>query len=204
MVRKKRKRSYRLKRTSSKTFKLSVLCFVLFTLLFSGWSLKKAKEDLKPLAQTDSLIFVSTSAHSAMNIARKNDLYTSVILAQATVESQNGKSQLSQKPYYNFFGVKGDYKGRSAILPTQEDDGKGNLYTIDAKFRSYGKIINSFKDYAKVLSDPLYENTHKAKTKNYQEATQTLTGRYATDTSYHLKLNEFIETYRLYYFDYPF
>ncbi|AGM98945.1 glycoside hydrolase family 73 protein [Streptococcus iniae] len=204
MGRKKRKRSYQLKKTSSKGFKLTVLSFVLLTLLVSVWSLKKARQDLKPLAETASLSFIRKSAHSAADIARKNDLYTSVMLAQATLESQNGQSQLSQKPYYNFFGVKGDYKGKSAVLPTLEDDGQGNLYTVDAKFRSYGKMINSFKDYATVLSDPLYENTHKAKTKHYQEATATLTGRYATDTSYHVKLNNLIETYRLYYFDYPF
>lgn len=166
-------------------------------------SLHKAKVAFSPYAQTPRHLFVSRVSHAAQTVAQRHDLYPSVMLAQAILESNNGQSQLSQKPYYNFFGIKGNYKGHSVILPTLEDDGQGNLYQIDDAFRSYGNLSACFEDYARLLSDPLYQNTHKKKADTYQEVTTNLTGTYATDTAYAAKLNQVIETYQLYYFDYP-
>lgn len=162
------------------------------------------KRQLIPYQGNESIQFIGKVSHSAQNIAQKKDLYSSVMLAQAILESDNGKSQLSQKPYYNFFGIKGEYKGKTIILPTLEDDGQGNLFKIDAKFRSYGTLSHGFKDYARVLEDPLYKKTHQSVTHDYKEATASLVGHYATDTSYHDKLNKVIEDYCLTLFDYPF
>lgn len=41
----------------------------------------------------------------------ENDLYASVMLAQAALESGCGSSSLSLAPHCNLFGVKGTYKG---------------------------------------------------------------------------------------------
>ncbi|HFL7208399.1 TPA: peptidoglycan DD-metalloendopeptidase family protein, partial [Enterococcus faecium] len=46
-----------------------------------------------------------------------------------------------------------------------------------------------------------YAGALKANSKTYREATKFLTGRYATDTQYYLKLNELIKTYDLTNYD---
>ena len=101
------------------------------------------------------------------------------MIAQAILESDSGQSTLSQKPSYNFFGIKGDYNGQSVTLPTWEDDGKGNPYYIDAAFRSYGSVENSLQDYVDFLEEATVR-VHRSNTKNYNGA--ALTRVYATDT----------------------
>ncbi|MGT2935548.1 glucosaminidase domain-containing protein [Streptococcus castoreus] len=193
----------RRRRSHPKQFDGFVVGLVLLNLMISVWTLISTKKRLEPYAGDQTMVFVRQISHSARAVAQKKKLYSSVMMAQAILESNNGKSQLSQKPYYNFFGIKGSYKGRSAIFPTLEDDGQGNLYQIDAAFRSYGSLTASFEDYARVLSDPLYQNTKKSFRSHYQKATATLTGTYATDTAYNIKLNDIIERYQLTNFDSP-
>ena len=142
-----------------------------------------------------------TSTDETRYLAARNDLYASVMIAQAILESDSGQSTLSQKPSYNFFGIKGDYNGQSVTLPTWEDDGKGNPYYIDAAFRSYGSVENSLQDYVDFLEGSYYVGVHRSKTKNYKDATAALTGVYATDTTYGDKLNSIIEQYQLTIYD---
>lgn len=204
----KRKYSTKRRRSSKKSqnrfFKTGVLILMFFSAVYSVFSLKVAKNQLAVYQESTTVQFIGKSSHAAHQIAQKNQLYTSIMLAQAILESTNGQSKLSQEPYFNFFGIKGSYNGKSIILPTNEDDGNGNLYKIDAKFRAYGTMQNGFSDYANVLSDPLYKAVHKYQARTYEDATSVLTGTYATDTSYDSKLNQLIASYHLYYFDYPF
>ncbi len=123
------------------------------------------------------------------------------MIAQAILESNSGQSALSQAPYYNFFGIKGDYNGQSVTMKTWEDDGSGNTYTIDAQFRSYGSQAESLEDYAQFLQKDIYAGVRKSNTTSYQDATAALTGTYATDTSYGTKLNKLIEQYGLTVYD---
>ncbi|VTS13896.1 glycoside hydrolase family 73 protein [Streptococcus pseudoporcinus] len=194
----------RFKKEKKQNFQVSMIALMLTSFMISFFTIQGQRESIKKVAGNQTILFLSKAAKPAQFIAQKNDLYTSVMLAQAVLESNNGQSQLSQKPYYNFFGIKGAYNGKAIILPTNEDDGKGNFYKVDAKFRHYGTRTNGFKDYAQVLSDPLYLRTHKSHTQTYEEATQVLTGHYATDTNYNQKLNHIISTYQLTLFDYPF
>ncbi|WP_405054648.1 glucosaminidase domain-containing protein [Streptococcus jiangjianxini] len=145
--------------------------------------------------------FIQEIGPKAQVIARDNDLYASVMIAQAILESNSGQSRLSQSPHYNFFGIKGNYQGQSVALETWEDDGQGNPYTITADFRSYGSLENSLEDYAQFLDRDFYRAVHKSNTLSYHDATKALTGTYATDTSYGRKLNNLIETYQLTKYD---
>ena len=81
--------------------------------------------------------FISQIGESARQIGQENDLYASVMIAQAILESGAGQSGLSSYPHYNLFGIKGSYAGQSAYMQTWEDDGYGNAYTINDAFRSY-------------------------------------------------------------------
>jgi len=140
-------------------------------------------------------------------VGLEEDLYASVMIAQAILESASGQSQLSQAPYHNLFGIKGRYEGKGVTFKTQEDDGSGKLYTIEATFRQYDDFEETFKDYAKLLKEGLvhdrdfYKGTWKSETDSYEEATDFLTGRYATDTQYGEKLNALIKAYALTSYD---
>lgn len=151
--------------------------------------------------------FIESIGDKAREVGQEYGLYASVMIAQAILETGSGSSQLSQAPNHNLFGIKGSYKGQSVSFQTSEDNGKGNLYTIQASFRKYPGYKESFEDYATLLTDKekgngkFYVGTWKKNTTSYKEATKFLTGRYATDTLYDKKLNKLIETYDLTFFD---
>lgn len=151
--------------------------------------------------------FIRKIGESARKIGHENDLFASVMIAQAILESAGGQSKLAQAPNYNLFGIKGTYNGKGVSFITQEDAGNGTLYSTRAIFRQYKNYEESLKDYAKLLKEGLvgdatfYKGVWKSNAKTYQEATSYLTGRYATDTTYDKKLNGLIETYELTVYD---
>lgn len=151
--------------------------------------------------------FIKEIGEEARKIGLEENLYGSVMIAQAILESASGQSRLSQAPYHNLFGIKGTYEGKGVTFKMQEDDGSGNLYTIDAMFRQYEDYEGTFKDYAKLLKEGVahdnnfYKGTWKSETESYEDATEFLTGRYATDTQYGEKLNTLIEAYALTSYD---
>ena len=91
--------------------------------------------------------FISQIGESARQLGQENDLYASVMIAQAILESGSGQSGLASYPHYNLFGIKGSYAGQSAVMQTWEDDGAGNAYTINDAFRSYPSYYESLQDY---------------------------------------------------------
>ncbi|MFG5550499.1 glucosaminidase domain-containing protein [Enterococcus faecalis] len=151
--------------------------------------------------------FIRKIGEEARVIGQRHELYASVMIAQAILESGSGNSALAAPPNYNLFGIKGAYQGQSVSFPTQEDDGKGKMTTIHADFRQYPSYKESLTDYSKLIINGLagnptfYHGVLKANTTNYQQATKFLTGRYATDTYYDKKLNALIETYQLTEYD---
>ncbi|XP_022835380.1 uncharacterized protein LOC111362860 [Spodoptera litura] len=151
--------------------------------------------------------FIAKIGEEARTVGQEKDLYASVMIAQAILESGSGSSQLSQEPNFNLFGIKGDYEGQFVVYGTWEDDGQGNSYNTDAAFRVYPSYKESFEDYSELLTDGLtgdttfYSGTWKSMTETYQDATEFLTGRYATDTLYNQKLDSLIETYNLTQYD---
>lgn len=150
--------------------------------------------------------FISLVGESARSIAAENDLYASVMIAQAILESASGNSTLAQAPNNNLFGIKGTYKGQSVQLPTREDDGTGSTYTIKSDFRQYDTVEESLSDYADLLSNSMgdfYAGARKSNTDSFVDACDFLVGRYATDIFYSEKLQDLIETYDLTRFDVP-
>lgn len=124
------------------------------------------------------------------------------MIAQAILESGSGSSQLSQQPYNNLFGIKGDFEGQFVVFPTYEDDGTGNLYQVESNFRQYPSMNESITDYAQLLTNnELYQSTRKSVANTYDNATLALTGTYATDVLYNQKLNGIIEAYNLTQYD---
>lgn len=153
--------------------------------------------------------FLNSIIPAASKIAEKNDLYASVMMAQAILESGWGQSTLAKSPNHNLFGIKGDYQGETVAMDTLEDSGNQNYYQIKAEFRKYPSYSESLEDYAALIRggtnwDPsYYSGAWKSNTQTYQDATQHLTGRYATDTAYAIKLNAIIEKNGLTNYDTP-
>ena len=123
--------------------------------------------------------FIDSIGETARQIGQDYNIYASVLIAQAILESNSGQSGLSQAPYY----------------------GTGNTYEIDEPFRSYGSLSDSLADYAALMTSSTYSGTWKSNTSSYADATQTLTGTYATDSLYASKLNSIIEYYGLTIYD---
>ena len=148
--------------------------------------------------------FINQIGEQARELCLENDLYASVMIAQAVVESASGSSGLSCEPYNNLFGIKGAYEGKSVRMKTQEDDGQGNLETIVAEFRRYPSLTESLKDYIGLLTgDSLYAPVKKSNTESYEDACDYLQGHYATSTTYSRTLKAYIDTYDLTQFDVP-
>lgn len=151
--------------------------------------------------------FIDSIGYSAASVASANDLYASVMMAQALLESSYGTSGLAAAPNYNLFGVKGSYNGQTVYMPTSEYL-NGQWVTMTEPFRSYPSYAESFQDHANVLKTTLassgdyhYSGVWKSNTSSYMDATAALAGRYATDPSYASKLNWLIETYGLTAYD---
>lgn len=151
--------------------------------------------------------FIQLIAPVAQVAANKYNLYPSVMIAQAILESGWGTSAASQAPNYNFFGIKGDYNGASFNMPTKEWSKDKGYYTVDCYFRKYPNMEASFDDNGNKLRNGLswnasyYSGTWRENTQSYKDATSWLQGRYATDPNYASKLNNLITTYNLTQYD---
>lgn len=146
--------------------------------------------------------FIDRLKEDTVEASKDYGLYPSVMMAQAIIESDWGRSGLSVKAN-NFFGVKARKGQDHVIMPTQEDDGKGNLYWINDAFAKYENLYESMDGNALVLYNNynLYYGAFRANTSSYVDATAWLTGRYATATNYNTVLNNVIEQYGLYRLD---
>lgn len=165
-------------------------------------------EEYQP-SETEASYLINQIGSSAQQVADGNDLYASVMIAQALLESGNGSSSLSSSPTHNLFGVKA-YGQEPSIWLSTEEYIDGEWETMNEPFRVYGSYEESLQDHAAVLKSssyssgaPNYQGVWKSQTSGYTDATAFLTGRYATDPDYGQKLNSLIETYNLTQYDTP-
>lgn len=162
--------------------------------------------DIAVAENKDTRDFIKTIAKDAHDVGQDEDIYASVMIAQAILESDSGNSTLARAPHYNLFGIKGAYKGHSANFNTLEDSGS-SMYQISAAFRSYPSEKESLEDYADLIKNgidgnpTIYQPTWKSEAATYRDATRHLSRTYATDTRYADKLNSLIKHYDLTRFD---
>ncbi|MCW6683025.1 glucosaminidase domain-containing protein [Aerococcaceae bacterium NML160702] len=132
------------------------------------------------------------------------NLFPSVSLAQAALESGFGQSTLS-RIYHNHFGLKASpsWKGKVTVMKTNEDLGDGTLINIEDGFRIYDSVEASVIDHEAIFdtdfSKEYYSKVLDASTP--EEQCKALQGTYATDTSYASKLISLINQYDLKQYD---
>ncbi|RYL91009.1 hypothetical protein EWI07_11095 [Sporolactobacillus sp. THM7-4] len=153
-----------------------------------------------------TLVFIHQIGDEARSIAKANDLYASVMIAQAILESASGQSGLT-KEANNLFGIKGSYNGQYVAMKTYEDDGTGHFVQVTADFRKYPSTAASLQDYANLLKNGVswnhtyYSKVWKSNASTYLNATAALQGTYSSDTTYASKLDQLISQYNLTQFD---
>lgn len=144
--------------------------------------------------------FINKIKQPVKTVSKKYNLYGSIMMAQASLESGWGQSALSVQAN-NFFGIKGSYNGQSVTMLTAEDDGDGNLYYVNAQFKKYPNFEASLNDNGNLLRNGLdwsstyYSGAWRENAKTYQDAARALTGTYATDTQYATRLIDLIQSY---------
>lgn len=128
----------------------------------------------------------------------------SIILGQAILESNWGKSTLASK-YNNLFGIKTYGDQKKVSLETKEFVNE-EWITIQGDFKVYDSWEQSMDDHTQLFvqgvdwNPALYEKVITAT--NYQEAAQALQDAgYATDPGYAQKIIQVIETYQLNQYD---
>ena len=127
--------------------------------------------------------------------------FVSAIVAQACLESNFGRSNLSTR-YNNFFGMKcgNSWKGKSVNMRTREEYVKGTMTNIKDNFRAYDSIEEGIKGYFVFISTKRYANLKDATSPN-DFFTLLKADGWATDYLYVSKLNSIYETFHLYELD---
>ncbi|WP_312566966.1 flagellar assembly peptidoglycan hydrolase FlgJ [Comamonas sp.] len=145
--------------------------------------------------------FVQSHNDAAQRVARESGIPASYMLGQAGHETGWGKSEIrgdNGSNSFNLFGIKatGSWNGKVAEITTTEYV-DGIPRKVKAKFRAYDSYEESFRDYARLITEnPRYakamENTGNAR--SYATALQN--AGYATDPLYASKLSRAIESAR--------
>lgn len=151
----------------------------------------------------DAKSFFGDYAPFAIEEQKKTGIPASVTLAQAALESGWGESSLATKAF-NFFGIKtgSSWTGRKYTALTSEQDAKGREYKIQADFRAYDNVGESFSDHSRIVTNLV--NPEVLKTGDAAKVSQALQDAgYATDKQYATKLQKIITDNDLTKFDLP-
>lgn len=137
-----------------------------------------------------------------VNKERGNPLFSSVVIAQAILETGFGSSELMMKAKA-LFGIKATktWKGKVYNANTKECYDGISMTTIKASFRAYDSIEGSVNDYFDLIT----KNKRYEKALNCLSAHECITaikeGGYATDPNYIEKIISLIKTHNLTQYD---
>lgn len=179
--------------------KVSLVLIIFITTLIVLSS--KTEEVVEELQLDTQELFIEEVARYAVPLKDKYGLLPSVTIAQAILESNWGKSSLSQQEN-NYFGIKGSSDEKKYATLEYEDEWK----EIHASFRSYPSLEASVEDYGKLLAygtnwnPELYHQVIEASTPS-EVAYALKNAGYATDPTYPEKILSIVERYNLEKYD---
>lgn len=150
-------------------------------------------------SNVDKAAFINEIAKVVEPLADKNDLFASVMMAQAIVESNWGQNSFAQTPYNNLFGFEGQYQGQSAMLD-KADFSNGASVTSKKEMKSYNSYKEAAQDYVEIMKttekdgqDLYFSNSWKSIAGDYQTAAKALEGRFNQQPDYAQALINTIE-----------
>jgi len=143
--------------------------------------------------------FVQQHSQVASEIEKTTGIPASFMLGQAGHETGWGKHEIKVKggaPSHNLFGIKAGpgWTGKTADVTTTEFV-NGVAQKRVARFRAYDSYADSFKDYARLISEsPRYAKAREQTGSAHAYATGLQKAGYATDPEYAAKLSRAINT----------
>ena len=143
--------------------------------------------------------FVKRHGEAADRIAKATGLPAGFMLGQAGHETGWGKHEIKQKdgsPSFNLFGIKAgpSWTGKVAEVTTTEYTNGVAKKTV-AKFRAYDSYDESFRDYARLITEtPRYAQAKQQTSSPLAFASGLQRAGYATDPDYANKLSRAINT----------
>lgn len=143
--------------------------------------------------------FVQAHTSAADRVARESGIPASYMLGQAGHETGWGKSEIrgdDGSNSFNLFGIKatGGWSGKVAEITTTEYV-DGVPRKVKAKFRAYDSYEESFRDYARLISEnPRYAQAMQSTGNATAYASALQKAGYATDPQYASKLSRAIQS----------
>jgi flagellar protein FlgJ len=143
--------------------------------------------------------FVQQHTAIAARVEKASGIPAGFMLGQAGHETGWGKREITAKDgsnSFNLFGIKAGagWTGKVAEVTTTEYVNGSPQKTV-AKFRAYGSYEESFRDYARLISEsPRYAQARQQTGSAYAYANGLQKAGYATDPDYASKLSRAINT----------
>ena len=143
--------------------------------------------------------FVQQHAEAASRVEQASGLPSGFMLGQAGHETGWGRHEIKHAngaPSFNLFGIKatGGWNGKVAEITTTEYVNGVAQKTV-AKFRAYDSYEDSFKDYARLITQsPRYAQVSQQTDSAHAFATGLQKAGYATDPEYAAKLSRAINS----------
>lgn len=177
---------------------LAVLVVIFFSVLYLLVQPSPQEPEVQEVVQEMSKEeFLEELTPYAQEVSLTHGVRPSLLVAQAALESNWGKSQLAQDSN-NYFGVKNPVGREYATKEFTQNE----WTEINASFREYDSVYESVLDYANLLKngtswdENLYQEVIEAPT--YKEAAYALTkAGYATDPRYAEKIIQIIDSHQL-------
>lgn len=145
--------------------------------------------------------FLSMASELALDGREKTGMSAALQVAQAILETGWGQSvpvdKYNGKFSYNLFGIKGS-STNGAVTSNTWEEYNGVSYRIDAEFRAYTSVKESWDDHNSLLLElSRYEPYRKVMHDSTEGSWALRRCGYATDSKYPIKLMELIKTYNL-------
>lgn len=157
----------------------------------------------KPVVEKDG--FIDFVSGMAVESRRQTHMSAALQIAQAILETGWGQSvpvdKYTGKMSNNLFGIKGTGPAGAVISNTWEEY-NGVAYRIDAAFRAYPSVSDSWADHKRLLlTAERYAQFREVMHQPLLGAWALRRAGYATDSRYPLKLIDIMNRYNLYQYD---
>ena len=150
----------------------------------------------------DKLRFLAELAPAVQRFSSRTGLPASVLLAQAILESDWGRSALARQ-HNNYFGIKARSRPNGSAVADYStiEYTAGRPRREKARFAHFDSLDACLDDYARILSLPRYARARAVAANPFAFAVELQRCGYATDPRYARKLALLIRRYKLTHYD---